>query len=52
MKALSRRLEALEGVAGLYSIGELLDSLDGTPLPEGKRVHPAFLKAMGNMADA
>lgn len=46
---LSRRLEALEGDRSHYTIGELLDALDGVPLPSGRSVHPALCKAFKEM---
>ena len=45
MKALERRLDALEGAGRYLSIGEILDSLDGEPLPEDKKLSPAFVDA-------
>lgn len=45
MKALERRLDALEGTDRYLAIGEILDSLDGEMLPEGKKLSPAFIEA-------
>jgi hypothetical protein len=45
MNAMERRVDALEGGSGFYTIGELLDHLDGAPLPVGKMLSPAFVAA-------
>lgn len=43
MKTLQRRLDALAGAGNYYTIGEMLDHLDGHPLPLGKSLHPGYL---------
>lgn len=40
MKAMHRRLDALEGRGLYWSIGDLLDHLDGVPLPKGRSMSP------------
>jgi len=40
MKAMLRRLDALEGRGMYWSIGDLLDHLEGVPLPKGRSISP------------
>lgn len=51
MKALGRRVEALEGNGVFYTIGELLDSLDGEALADGKRVDPQMVAGLNGVGD-
>lgn len=46
MRSLNRRLCALEGERAFLTIGELLDNLDGVPLPADKGVSPITLRAL------
>lgn len=46
MKAMERRIAALEGNGVFYTIGELLDSLDGEPLDPAKTVDPVTVAAL------
>ena len=50
---MQRRVSALECGSGLLTIGDLLDSLDGAPLPYGRKCDPrllAGLEGLGNVA--
>ena len=49
---LKRRLSALEGEGSYLTIGELLDSLGGVPLPANKGVSPMTAKALEAMPRA
>lgn len=44
--SLKRRLDALDDRRAFVTIGELLDHLDGAPLPAGRRIDPALTDAL------
>ncbi|MBY8335902.1 hypothetical protein KYN89_02455 [Alteriqipengyuania sp. NZ-12B] len=46
MTALRRRLDALEKPTRFATLGMVLDSLDGEPLPDGLPVDPALVAAL------
>lgn len=48
-RTLKRRVDELEGNGGYYTIGELLDELDGEPLPKGKTYSPGYLDFMAKI---
>ena len=51
MKALQRRLDALDQGGRYLTLGDLLDSLDGQPLPEGRSIDPALGAALATIAE-
>ena len=46
MRALARRLDALETDGRLAPIGEVLDYLRGEPIPNDKSIDPALIAAL------
>ncbi|MBU2342196.1 MAG: hypothetical protein KKE77_13265 [Alphaproteobacteria bacterium] len=52
MKALQRRVEALDHGGGCLTIGDVLDCLDGGEAPAGRVVDPALKAALAAMEDA
>lgn len=47
MRDFNRRLGVLEGRGVFVTLGEMLDNLDGWPLPAGRQLNPAILLGLG-----
>ena len=46
MRALARRLDALETHGRFATLGEVLDHLHGEPIPHDKQIDPALIAAL------
>ncbi len=46
MNGLRRRLDALEKPSRYVTLGQLLDHLQGDPLPRGSAIDPALVAAL------
>ncbi len=52
MKALQRRVDALDRGGRYLTLGDALDHLDGADLPEGRMVDPALKAFLAALPDA
>lgn len=49
MRALRKRLDALDSGRRFLKVGDLLDFLNGEPLPEGLRIDPDLARTLAEL---